>query len=75
MIVYIYLNLFFEFYFKMISFIAKTLIRDDKVMNIKYPDNSILTIHEDNTKVFTFPDHLKYLVEHESKINFLKNII
>jgi hypothetical protein len=36
-------------------------------MNIKYPDNSMLTIHEDNTKIFTFPNHLKYLVEHESK--------
>lgn len=51
---------------KSINFSAKTLIRDDNVMTIKYPDNSMLTIHEDNTKVFTFPDHLKYLVEHES---------
>jgi len=42
-------------------------------MNIRYPDNSMLTIHEDNTKIFTFPNHLKYLVEHDSKIkNYLK---
>lgn len=54
-----------------INFSAKTLIRDDKVMNIKYPDNSTLTIHEDNTKIFTFPDHLKYLVEHDSKSTFI----
>lgn len=37
-------------------------------MMIKYPDNSKLTIHEDNTKIFTFPDNLKYLVEHESNL-------
>jgi hypothetical protein len=49
--------------------LAKTLIRDDKVMLIKYPDNSMLTIHDDNTRIFTFSDHLKYLVEHESKIS------
>ena len=36
-------------------------------MNIKYPDNSMLTVHQDNTRIFTFKDHLKFLVEHESK--------
>ena len=36
-------------------------------MNIKYPDNSMLTVHQDNTRIFTFSDQLKYLVEHESK--------
>jgi hypothetical protein len=44
-------------------------------MNIKYPDHSMLTIHEDNTKIFTFPNHLKYLVEHESNKIILKSII
>jgi hypothetical protein len=36
-------------------------------MNIKYLDNSSLTIHEDETKIYTYPDKLKYLIEHESK--------
>jgi hypothetical protein len=45
---------------------TKTLIRDDKVINIKYPDKSELTIHADDTKIYTYPDHLKYLIEHNN---------
>jgi hypothetical protein len=31
-------------------------------------DNSKLTIHEDDTKIYTYPNKLKYIIEHDSKI-------
>jgi hypothetical protein len=45
---------------------TKTLIRDDKVILIQYPDDSELTIHSDDTKIYTYPDGLKYLIEHDN---------
>ena len=44
---------------------TKTMIREDKVLNILYKDNSLLTIHADDTKIFTFPSKQKYLIEHD----------
>lgn len=45
---------------------TQTMIRSDKVMSIKYIDKSLLTIHSDGSKIYTFPSKDKYLIEHES---------
>ena len=47
--------------------LAKTLIRDDNVVSIKYPDDSSLTIHNDETKIFIYPEKENYLIENNSK--------
>ena len=45
------------------------MIREDGVIQIKYLDNSCLTIHKDTTKIFTeVPDennNFKYMIEHD----------
>ena len=47
---------------------CKTLIREDGVLNLKYPNNTSLTIHEDTTKIYTYAkddnDNVHYLIEH-----------
>lgn len=49
---------------------TKTMLREDKTMCINYPHGSTLTIHSDDTKIFTSDDQLKYTVEHNSKVTF-----
>ena len=48
---------------------TSTMIREDGVIQIKYSDNSLLTIHKDTTKIFTeVPDknnNFKYMIEHD----------
>ena len=48
---------------------TNTMIREDGVIQIKYLDNSCLTIHKDTTKIFTeVPDknhNFKYMIEHD----------
>ena len=48
---------------------TSTMIREDGVIQIKYPDTSSLTIHKDTTKIFTdVPDknnNFKYMIEHD----------
>ena len=48
---------------------TKTMLREDGVINIKYPDESSLTIHTDQTKIYTSPyddyDNLNFIVEHD----------
>ena len=48
---------------------TSTMIREDGVIQIKYSDNSSLTIHKDTTKIFTgVPDknnNFKYMIEHD----------
>ena len=48
---------------------TNTMIREDGVIQIKYLDNSCLTIHNDTTKIFTeVPDknnNFKYMIEHD----------
>lgn len=44
---------------------TKTLVRNDKTMIIKYIDNSLLTIHEDNTKMFTYPSKNHFIIEND----------
>ncbi len=53
---------------------TKTLIRDDKVMCIKYPEdtdyNSSLVIHADETRTYSIfykkQPIIKYIIEHNS---------
>lgn len=44
---------------------TRTLIRDDKTMVLKFMDESQLTIHSDNTKIYTYPTKNHYIVEHD----------
>ena len=48
---------------------TNTMIREDGVIQIKYLDNSCLTIYKDTTKIFTeAPDqnnNFKYMIEHD----------
>ena len=48
---------------------TSTMIREDGVIQIKYSNNSSLTIHKDTTKIFTdVPDknnNFKYMIEHD----------
>ena len=48
---------------------TSTMIREDGVIQIKYPNKSLLTIHKDATKIFTeVPDennNFKYMIEHD----------
>ena len=45
------------------------MIREDGVINIKYPVNSSLTIHKDETKIITTDkdsnNNVKYTFEHD----------
>ena len=45
------------------------MLREDGVINIKYPDESSLTIHTDQTKIYTSPyddyNNLNFIVEHD----------
>ena len=47
---------------------TKTLIREDGVITIKYPDNTSLTIHNDHTKIYTYAQdtngNVQYILEH-----------
>ena len=48
---------------------TKTMLREDGVINIKYPDESSLTIHTDQTKIYTSPydnyENINFIVEHD----------
>ncbi len=48
-------------------YLGKILIREDKVMVIRYPDGTVYTTHKDGTKFLTSPDSNLITIENESK--------
>lgn len=47
---------------------TRSLIREDNVLQIRYPDLSQLTVHSDETKIYVYPtmeEKSRYLVEHK----------
>ena len=49
---------------KYLIYKGKILIREDKVMVIRYPDGTVYTTHKDGTRFLTSADSNTVIIEH-----------